>query len=470
MERFTELVEDEDKLVKPLTLVVGLIALSVVLISINVGLNQLSPTWRLRQLPVDFVVLGTWVAFWLYKKNQFPKNKQGVGIVIALTTENDKGKVRVRTDLIRKLEQLIVADDLRQWVTVLAFNNHQAKRIIPILEAHAEAVNVFRQGTVNAKLEKKWRRIKKRIKANLYIYGHVTERRDEENAYFLDTNALVVHMPIADAVRKQLSLDFLDVWSHQVTFLEKVEKRGFEFTATYWFTAAQYIIGCAAFAYNDIWTALKLHEAVKNKLGILRFRPTFERTQKRLNGLLGTEHAIIAHAYYVEGDVVRMKEHLAKCLAVDPQNYSGQLQKAISEFMHDKDPRKALRTVEVLSRNGAKDRTWMYSQAFLLMYLERFDKALTVYRRIAKSTYESEIENIVPQIIRFNEQQLIREPNKIQSHFILGYIKLKKNINYPEALSHFETFLNKARRQARYHLVVKEAEVCVQELETTMGV
>ncbi len=227
------------------------------------------------------------------------------------------------------------------------------------------------------------------------------------------------------------------------------------------------MIGCAAFSSSDIQTALRLHESVKNRIDILRFKPTFARTQKRLNTLLAQEHSILAGAYSLQGDNKKAREHLEKSLAIDPKNYNGQLIKARNEF-YEGNPKQALKTIEKLSRDAGRDRTWMYSQAFLLMYLERFDKGLAAYRKLANYSYENEIELVVPQIIAFNEAQLKREPEKIQSHFILGYVKLKKKINYPEALEHLETFIETAK-DAKYQLVVEEANKCIEELYQLMG-
>lgn len=468
MDRFTELLQDEEKLVKGSTLIIGIAALTLFLLTVNAGLVQLEPTWRFRQIVVDIIILASWICFWFYKRNQLPKNKTNkVGIVVALTTENDKEKTRLKTDLLRRLGDLILDDHLEDWVTLIPLNNHQSKTIIPTLRAHAKAVSLTSDGSYDPKKEKYWTKIKKKINGHLYIFGHVSEGQVGENKYFLDTNAFVLHPPLLPEVRKELSLDFVDVWSQQVNFLEKIEKVGFEFTANYWYTAAQYIIGCAAFASTDVTTALRLHESVQKRIGILKFRPTFARTQKRLNELLGAEHSILANYHTLQGEPQKAQEHLNKCLAADPKNYSGHLIKARQEFFEG-NPKKALKTIEALSRDAGRDRTWMYSQAFLLMYLERFDKALAAYRKIANYSFDNEVEHIVPQIISFNESQLVREPNKIQSHFILGFIKLKKHINYPEALEHLETFIEKAT-ESKYRLVLEEAKRCVDELHQLMG-
>lgn len=466
MDRFTELLQDEDKLVKPTTLAIGLVALSVVLIGVNAGLVTLLPTWRLRQLLFDAVILIGWVVYWTYKKKQLPKNKSDkVGIVIALTTEKDKEKVRVKNDLVRKLGEVILADGLQEWVTIIPLNNPQANRIIPSLNTHAAALSSKK---FDSKAEKQWAKIRTRINGHFYIYGYVSERGGSENAYSLNTNALVLHPLLLPDVQKQLSADFVDLWVNEFNFLEKLEKAGFDFTARYWYVGAQYIIGYAALACGDVTTALRLHKAAQNKIDILKIKPAAHaRIEKRLGSFLGQEYSMIAFQHEARGELTEAKKLVADCFQVDPNNYSGHLLQARIEFAEG-NPHKALKTIERLKRIAGRDRTWMYSQAFLLFYLEQFDKGLAAYRKIANYSFPGEIDSVIPQIIAFNEQRLQFERQKIQSHFILGYIKMKKSHNYPEALEHFETFLEKAK-EPKYRPLVEETQKCVRELHQIMG-
>ncbi len=161
MERFTELLLDEEKLVKVPTLIIGIAALTIFLLSVNAGLLQLAPTWRLRQLIVDIIIVFAWIGFWFYKRNQLPRNKSNkVGIVLALTTENDKEKERVRTALVRTLGELILGDQLGDWVTIIPLKNHQSQKIIPALKSHAIAVSLTLDGSYDPKSEKQWEKLR----------------------------------------------------------------------------------------------------------------------------------------------------------------------------------------------------------------------------------------------------------------------------------------------------------------------
>src|SRR4051812_24026801 len=112
MDRFTEYLEDEDKLVKPLTLILGFcLILVILLIPIDAFVKEFITTGTKRRFAIYLVLLGAWVTYWRYKKYTYPKNESNkLGIIIILTTENDKGNVRVKVDLINKFNELIAAD------------------------------------------------------------------------------------------------------------------------------------------------------------------------------------------------------------------------------------------------------------------------------------------------------------------------------------------------------------------------
>src|SRR5262249_38499554 len=143
----------------------------------------------------------------------------------------------------KRFRELIAADGLQGKMTVVLFHNHQAQRVVPILSNYRlEVERTLTDPTpIDKKLLRQWFRIKRRVRANLYIFGHVSERRAGENVYFIDTDALVVHPPLDVTVRKQLTQDFINIWSKQYRFLEEIERAGFELTAQFWFIAAKYI-------------------------------------------------------------------------------------------------------------------------------------------------------------------------------------------------------------------------------------
>jgi tetratricopeptide (TPR) repeat protein len=137
-----------------------------------------------------------------------------------------------------------------------------------------------------------------------------------------------------------------------------------------------------------------------------------------------------------------------------PTNPSPLLLKAIIELEGDKNPLKALETAEEASKMSGEDGTWRYSTSFLNMYLNRFDTALKIYDEIANYHYDGE-DDIVDQIIAYNEDYLKRNPKFIQSLFILGFAYYVKKHNLPMALGYFEGFLDKANKTKHRELILR---------------
>lgn len=101
------------------------------------------------------------------------------------------------------------------------------------------------------------------------------------------------------------------------------------------------------------------------------------------------------------------------------------------------------------------------------MYMEKFDNALKVYKKIVNTSYIGE-ENTLVEIYKFNEDFLEKHPEKIQSYFIIGYLKYKKESNYPDGLEYFEKFISASDSQDKYSLLRKKAEEYQGELKRIM--
>ena len=102
------------------------------------------------------------------------------------------------------------------------------------------------------------------------------------------------------------------------------------------------------------------------------------------------------------------------------------------------------------------------------MCLERFDEALVLYDDIGKHDFEGE-DFVLLEVYNFNEELLVSNPEHIQSHFIIGFLKYKKDANYPEAFDCFNRFLNKSINKNQYSVLIKEAKRYTEELENKMN-
>lgn len=458
MEKFWDYLEDEDRLVRGSSLVMALVAIGAAAIAMDGFVEKLS-TSKYRFL-IYLLLELFWLAYWYHERYKLPVTKKGkIGIVLSLRTESNKTKIRLKEDFVRRLNELILSNQLGNIIDIVLLKNHQAERLEPLFDKVAGEAAIANTNRLDPAIIKEWNDLRKKIRGHFFVWGAIKER--DEGTYYVETNGLVTHSPIPGQLRKAFSEDATSIWGHQFSFAKKAEYRGFLFSAEYLFIEAKYIIGIAAFISGDLQTAFRLHESLPNDLQQIRFNPNYERIRKRLTHLLAEEHALFAR---YESDSAKAAQHLDKAFQWDPHNYTAHLLRAINEFANERNPTKALGTINAIASFAGRDGTWRYSKGFLLMYLERFEKALSVYREITRHSYEGEDE-ILRQVYDFNVARLKIEPEKTQSLFILGFLKYKKDRNRKEALRYFEEFLAKAQKQASFEYLVKEAQRYKQELE-----
>ena len=412
---------------------------------------------------VYLLVFIEWFIFWFYKKKVLPKNsKSKIGLVIGINAENDKQKIRIKNDFTGRLDKLILENNLGKIVNIILLNSYQAERVSKVLDQYVK--------NKHGKEElKNWNSIQKTMRSHFFIYGNIKERQDMENKYFLDLEALVAHAPVSVLTEKQIKKEFLSVWYKQISFLEKIEFKGFEFTADSIFVAVEYIVGIAALVSGDIELALKLHNNLNNNPYFQRIAPlppNLKHVKEELKNLRVEENYLMAFYYYQKDNYLECKKYLSQSLSIE-QSYEALLLSAIVEFYYENNPEKALNTIYESKKLAKNNGTWRYSEGFLLMYLEKYDKAVKVYKKIVENSYPDE-ESTLKEIYIFIEKILKNNPEKIQLYFVLGYIKYKKDSNYPEAYDYFEKFLSKANN--KYDFLIEKAKSYKAELEQKMKI
>ncbi len=412
---------------------------------------------------IYLLVFIEWFIFWFYKKKVLPKNsKSKIGLVICINAENDKQKIRIKNDFAGRLDKLILGNNLGKIVNIIFLNSYQAERVSKILDQYVK--------NKHGKEElKNWNSTQKSMRSHFFIYGNIKERQDMENKYFIDLEALVVHAPVNVSVKKQIKKEFLSVWYKQISFQEKIEFRGFEFAADSIFVAVEYIVGIAALVSGDIELALKLHNNLNNNPYFQKFTPlppNLKHAKEELKNLLTEENYLLARYYYKQNNLEKCYNCLNQSFLIQ-QSYGALLLRSIIEFCNENNPEKALNTIYESKKLAKNDGTWRYSEGFLLMYLEKYDKAVKVYKKIIENSYPGE-ESTLKEVYEFNDNILKNNPEKVQLFFVLGYLKYKKDSNYPEAYDYFEEFLSKANN--KYDFLIEKAISYKAELEQKMKI
>ena len=83
------------------------------------------------------------------------------------------------------------------------------------------------------------------------------------------------------------------------------------------------------------------------------------------------------------------------------------------------------------------------------MYLGKFEDSYKLYKKIKDLTFPNE-PKIVEESIKFNEELLKIEPNKLQSFFVIGFLYFFKKNNLPMAFDSFEKFIKAANNKTEY--------------------
>lgn len=441
----------------------GLVGFLIFFASIDSFIEKFVPKVAYRAIVYSIICI-IWLGFWLYTRTHLPKNKKGyIGIVICVETENDKQKNRLKNDFVKRIRGLIAHKNLKNAINVILLSNYQAEYAIGVLEEYAK-------NKQSKEADKKWQKIRKRTQGHFFIYGSIKERQDGENRYYLDLEALVIHAPVQFPTQKQIVQDFLSVWYKQISFQEKIEFKGFLFAADSIFIAVQYVVGIAALVSGGISLALELHTGLDNDPYFSRFKPlppNLQNVKKKLKILLAEENFLIAKAFSKQEIFPEAEKYMKQSLSFEP-NYGAYLLGSIVEFSFKNNPYESLKCVYRAKDLAKSDGTWRYNEGFLLMYMERFAEALKVYDKIVNTSFIGE-ENILVEIYKFNEDFLKKHPEKIQSCFIIGFLKYKKELNYPDGLEYFEKFISESTSKDKYRILRDKAEIYQRELKKIMS-
>jgi hypothetical protein len=458
-EQIPEKLYNEDNLVKIPTLILVILAILIVLVlPVELFLKDVLSQWYIR-FAIYFISILSWIIFWTYKRFQLPETPKGkIGIVMAITTKDEKCRTRLDDDFITEFKRQIKESGLQSIIHVVQTKNYQAERLKPILEEQESSSEII----------KKWGKIQPKIKGHLYVWGTLKERKQEKNNYVLDYNALVAHDEFEAKLKQELSSDLKQFWLKQFRIEETNEIDGFLDSANQYYLVAKYLIGYSALYSGAYKAAFVLHKSLENDLAKISI-PNKEELIAKTRKHISTEHFLFAYINQLEGkNSKEIEAHLHLCLTYNPENADAYVFKALFEFLNKGNPHSALQAVYLAKKFSSSDNAgWRYSEAFLKMYLGDYETALKIYRIIFENSFDDE-QYILDQVLTFNKNQILRKPPFIESYFIIGILLHKKQHNLPEALDYFNKFLNRVGKVKKYRLLKTEAKKYKREIEIEM--
>ena len=377
------------------------------------------------------ILLILWVGYWAFNKFHLPRNKKNkVGIVIAIYSENETERQKLKADFISKLKKDLQQEGILNFSEVIFLKNHFSNQIKESDNPRTELE------TIN-----------KKIKAHFYVWGDVKKRPDgdEGEKYFINFQGYVVHKPISQNLSQVISIDFSKVLPKEVNFLEKRSFKGFEASATIVHLAAKYIIGIAAFVSQDPQLALKLHNGLKDQFNAFRpLPPHLQDIRNRIPLLISDEMLWIAKWHFENNRIDEMKLFLEKSLSENNNNYGAWLFKAIIDFIVDKNIDEALKSVKKAEQYAKNTFEWRYSKAFLYFWKEDYQNALKLCQKIKQQSYLTE-QITLEEVRKFNVNLLSDTNPKTQLYFWIGFLSYFKRNKLGDALQDFENFDRLAR-------------------------
>lgn len=445
----------EEKLPQAKTLILGLLVLLGTIVAVNGLVIDFANFVGVKIRPFLYSSsLLVWVGYWALNKFRLPRNKKDkVGIVIAIYSENEKERQKLKADFISKLKKNLQQEGILNFSNVIFLKNHFSNQI-------KEADNP------RSKLES----INKKIKAHFYVWGDVKKRSDGDDGekYFINFQGYVIHKPISHSLSQTISIDFSKVLPREVNFLEKRSFKGFEASATIVHLAAKYIIGIAAFVSHDPQLALRLHSGLKDQFNAFRpLPPRLQDIRNRIPLLISDEKLWIARWHFENNKTSEAKQFLQEAISENDNNYGAWLFKAMVDFLIDKNVDEAMESVNRAERYAKNTFEWRYSKAFLYFWKEDYQSALRLCQKIKSQSYLAESITL-EEVRKFNLNLLADTNSKVQLYFWIGFLSYFKRSNLGDALQDFENFEKLA--SGNMNLLKQKSGAYLREIKQKMEI
>jgi hypothetical protein len=456
-----------EHLEKPIGLFSGYIFFIAVLVSFKTIFPVTSQT-------LTWIILGSvlivWSFIWYLIRITLPRNKKNrLGIILSISTETDKQKIRLKNDFLKRLKDQANKNGIDILINFIQIGSTKTLRVNKILTDYLLQSRYKNSLTEDAKKSiKTFNSLKNRIRGHFYIWGDIKERLDIEKKYFLELDGLVLHTPLNDPIKTRLGTELAMVWARSINFQEKIEFKGFLLSADVTFIAVEYILGLAAFFSGNVELAENLHTRLESSIPKeIEQLPNIKHIKKSLCDLIPIEFNIASVIQLNKGNAEQAEEYLRKSFQRQPENnYSALITQSIIQFQIKGDPNTALSTVRKAKKCSGNDGTWRYNEAFLLMYLGKFDDALVIYKDITRINFLNE-DRVLGEILNFNKNMIAQNSQFYQSYFILGYLFYKKVGNFPEAFNYFDQFVTNCKG-SKFKILIEIAVKCLDILKLRM--
>jgi hypothetical protein len=394
--------------------------------SMTLFTSQADSAWirLLSAVSAGLLVYGVWLV-----SRRIPKTKQGkVGIVVAVSCENDAESQRLRADFI---------DPLRK-----AIHSGFSGGSLQLIE--------LPHFLLNSPLDNESAlTIKSKVRAHLMLYGRVRRRVDGKDEFcYLELDGIVSHRPVSNEISKAFGKEFSELLPRGIRIPAGREFAGFSITSNLTEIVAKYVLGIAAGLSGDLAYAETLFSEVHSRVHAKLAQdkedlPTYRTLSKRIPFRLleiYEARAIIAYSDWRKNpsaeslDVIEesLKAMVRLGISRPPSFY---FFSAIHHFLLNRDVSSALEELKNVKGQGG---IWNLNVAFLNAYKGNLRAASRHYKLAAATEVDLDtslqVEDFLCRILEI-------EPDKYQVNFCLGMFNehIKGDLN--RAVYDYEAFL-----------------------------
>jgi hypothetical protein len=387
----------------------------------NIDLNKLSgPNIILIIFILSFVCL-----IWIITTRVPKTSNNKIGFVLAISTENQKQFIKLKSDFIDNLNKFSSQGNLSYQYQYIIYPEYYAKK----LKSQEIAIEYL-----------------KKSRAHFLLYGQCRERNiDGKEHTVLDLNGAVSHRPLPEIVQKQFAAEFTELLPNRLAISKENDLFSFECASDWVSLVARYIVATASLLSGDFEYSRSLYIALRNELKRINTNiPSIVKIKVRLAPRLADTIATIARIKYLKYKIERdekyldeMGNELQQLEKVPSDHYGGHLLRATYYFLKFRDTKRALR--EIKSCKDVQDGAWLFSYAFL--------KAYNGDLRLAHSKYKSALKHVYAESVPLECEEFINdilqvEPHKYQLYYCLGVINFEVKNDYATAKKDFEIFLS----------------------------
>ncbi len=449
-----------------------LILILIVILPINGAFKSEITLW-IRLLIFCFLFILV-TSIWLYLKFKLPKNNKKFGIVISIETENEKQRIRIKKDFANKIEDLIAKHNLTNLFNILIADENQTIRINKALKSFINKRNELKKENkdpdkIDFREKKIWESFDKKIKGHFVIFGEIKERLDQKNKYIIRLNPLVKHLSASEEHTNELRKDLQSNFPREIEFYEDLEVSGFKTTAERIYLSVCLVVGIAAFLSKSPYDAYKIHKDLEQQFTKLGYLQNDSEVNSLRNWISSELLVISRNEYSNRKDIEKTKWYLEESLKKNPNNYASLVFGSVISFTLDRNIKQTLEYLEKAKKFSKNDFTWMYNEAFVLMYIENFEKAYNLYEKLGSISFQFE-ELVAEECIVFNKSLLEDEPDKKEILFIIGYLYYIKFNNYPLALEYLEKFKIESEEEPKYKYLFDITSQLLNQVKKKMGI